>query len=289
MPEGEGFDLEKPARKAVRGAVLGALEGIGEWVKSWRRGSQEASEPARGVLILGPGGTGKTTLARLLSGELGWLDDTPGVYEESNDIEQFNLTDDPAVEVVVAPGQEYRREATWPGLHSQIASGVFRGVILMNAFGHHSFNTPSMKDHRLWATTKTKTKFVPAFLADRQAEELRVLQQLVPFISTCKRKLWLLSVVAKQDLWAKHQGAVDRHYRSGAYAAAVQSMANALGSHAFRHDLVFVSLIMKNLETPAGEKLQTTASAGYDMTRLADSVRQLVSTFESIRSWEIET
>jgi hypothetical protein len=166
---------------------------------------------------------------------------------------------------------------------------VFRGIILMNAFGYHSFSTPSYKDHVLWRTTGTKASFVPAFLADRCADELRVLRQLVPFVSVCKQKLWLLSVVAKQDLWASQQGDVEKHYRSGEYAAAVQSMAGALGAHSFRHDLVFVSLILKNLETPAGERLQTTASAGYDMSRLADSIKRLISVFESVRVWEAET
>jgi hypothetical protein len=289
MAEEEGFDLEKSARKIGRATLLGALQGIGDWVKSWRQGTDKPAEPARGVLILGPGGTGKTTLARLLSGELSWLDDAPGAFEESNDIERFSLTDDPDVEVVVAPGQEYRREATWPGLHHQVASGLFRGIILMNAFGYHSFSTPSMKNHRLWPTTKTVAKFRRALIADRQADELRVLKELVPHISLCKRKLWLLTVVAKQDLWAAQQGAVERHYRSGAYATAVQDVVSALGSRSFRHDVAFVSLILKNLETPTGEKLQTTASNGYDMTRLADAVKRLVVTFESLRSWEAET
>lgn len=285
MAEEEGFDLEKPARQITKGVVAG----IWDWLRGQRSGDPDADKPKRGILILGAGGTGKTTLARLLAGELSWLDDVPGTYEESNDIEQFALTDDPDVEVVVAPGQEYRREATWPGLHSQIAGGVFRGIILMNAFGYHSFNTPSLKDHRLWPATKTKTKFVPAFLADRRADELRVVQQLVPFISVCTRKLWVLTVVAKQDLWATKQGEVEKHYRSGDYAASVRAMANALGSHSFRHETVFISLILKNLETLAGEELQRTASGGYDMTRLADSVKRLVTTFEGIRAWEAGT
>src|SRR5205807_662695 len=67
------------------------------------------------IAIFGPGGTGKTTLGQILSGNLG-----PGAssttYKESLDIENYSLTGDMVCSLLVAPGQHRRAEYTWPVL-----------------------------------------------------------------------------------------------------------------------------------------------------------------------------
>lgn len=282
MADEESFDLEKPAREITRGV----LRGIWDWLRGLRGGAEAQTTQKRGILILGPGGTGKTTLARLLSGQLDWLDDIPGRYRESVDLECFALSDDPDVEVVVAPGQMYRRASTWPELLTQVASGVFRGVILMNAYGYHTFSTPSYRDHQLYQGSKPE--FLKAFFTDRRVDEIRVLKQLVPHLSVCSQKMWLLSVVAKQDLWGSQQGAVEEQYLRGDYASALVSVSRALGDRSFRHEVVLLSLIIRNLETLAGEMLAET-EAGYDMRRLTESLQQLVNVFTGLRSWEGES
>jgi hypothetical protein len=70
----------------------------------WIRGQASQEKPNRGVLILGPGGTGKTTLAWILTGEVNWLLDSPWEYSQSIHTEQYRLPGTPAVEVVVPPG-----------------------------------------------------------------------------------------------------------------------------------------------------------------------------------------
>lgn len=285
MVEEEGFDLEKSAQRAGRGVVLGALQAIGDWLRG-RKNPSEAERPARGVLILGSGGTGKSTFGRLLSGQPDWLNDDPGEYAESPDLERFALADDPSVELIVAPGQEYRRAATWPELLGQVGAGHYRGVVLVNAYGYHTFGTPSYKDHKLF--TKDKETFRADYLADRRTEELRVLQQLVPHLSICPRKVWVLSLVVKQDLWGSKQGVVEQHYRDGDYEKHLQTVTSALGNRLFRRETVFVALTIRSLMTLAGETLWPNES-GYDMPRLADSLRRLVATFTALRAWEDET
>jgi hypothetical protein len=219
----------------------------------------------------------------MLSGQLDWLEDIPGRYRESVDLETFALSDDPDVEVVVAPGQLYRRASTWPELLVQVSSGVFRGVILMNAFGYHTFSTPSYRSHQLYQGSKPE--FMKAFFSDRLADEIRVLKQLVPHLSACRQKVWLLSLVAKQDLWWTRQGAVEEHYHRGEYAREVATIAHSLGDHTFRHEVVLLSLIIRNLETLVGESLAET-EAGYDMKRLTESLQHLVNVFTGLRTWE---
>jgi hypothetical protein len=81
-------------RKEIR-QVLSELTG-------WFRGHWPWGGNERGILILGTGGVGKTTVAKLLSGEYDWLLDNPGQYEESIGIEKHSLKDS-SVEFIVPP------------------------------------------------------------------------------------------------------------------------------------------------------------------------------------------
>ena len=279
MAEDDGFDLEKPARELTKGV----LRGVWDWFLGRNNAELDAEKPKRGILILGPGGTGKTTLARLLSGQLDWLDDEPGRYRESVDLEYFSLSDDSDVEVVVAPGQAYRRPSTWPELLTQVAGGAFRGVIVMNAYGYHTFSTPSYKNHQLYSGSKPE--FLKLYFADRRADELRVLRQLVPHLAVCSQKVWLLSAVSKQDLWGSQQGVVEEHYQRGDYSVELAPVLQALGNRSFRHEVVLLSLTIRNLQTLAHETLAET-EAGYDIKRLTESIQNLVRIFNGLREWE---
>lgn len=122
---------------------------------AWFRGTGKPADTP-GILILGPGGSGKSTLAKLLSGETeDWLFDPPKNYVESIGVERFALKDAANVSVVVPPGQTFRRDATWSDLLNDLTQGKYRGVILVTAYGHGSFTTPSSyKDHRLYEGNK---------------------------------------------------------------------------------------------------------------------------------------
>src|SRR6266498_251201 len=88
------------------------------------------------ILIIGPGGTGKSTLARMLSGEFDWLLDSPWRYDENVSVTRFKLKADPAAEIVVMPGQERHRRSTWAGIGQDLAKGAYHGVLLVSSYGY---------------------------------------------------------------------------------------------------------------------------------------------------------
>jgi hypothetical protein len=276
------------AKQASAVAVFAWLWKNKDWIaarlgelKGWYlRGKGTKKNP--GILILGPGGAGKSTLARLLAGEYDYLRDLPGEYEESVGIEVYALKDSPGVEVVVPPGQRQRREATWADLHTDLAAGKFRGVILLCAYGHHSFML-GYKGHKLYRGDKEQ--FVKEFCAERRAEELEVLRQLIPHVQTSRGKLWMLTLVTKQDLWWRDRTKAEEHYRDGEYSAEVQKVLSQKGLQQFRHEYVFASLVISNFLDWNGQMLTPNAK-GYDQKLQVESLRRLFETLGALRQWE---
>jgi hypothetical protein len=251
---------------------------------SWFRGSGASTDPKPGILILGPGGSGKTTLGKLLAGEYDLLFDQLGRYDESLSIERYSLTDDPGVEIVVPPGQQHRREATWTDLHADIAAGKFRGIVLLTAYGYHTLGQTSYKDHRLYRGDKEE--FLKAFLEDRRADELAILRQLKPHVRSSRGKMWLLTLVAKQDLWWPKRTEVEKHYREGEYGAEIQSILNQQDQRQFRHEFLFASLVISNFATGIGERLKANTE-GYDHSMYIESLRRLFETVDALKNWEL--
>jgi hypothetical protein len=258
------------------------LEFLGR-LRAWFRGEGKP-ESAPGILILGPGGTGKTTLARLLSGDVDLLLDSPGVYEASVRVERYELLGSPGAEIVVPPGQKHRRGSDWAEFLADVAGGMYRGLILVTAYGHQSIARDSYQQHPLYAGNKDK--FLAALLDQQRAEELTILEQLVPVLRVAPNRLWLLSVVAKQDLWWPNRQEVERHYREGVYQVRLAEVFGERGHQERRHEVCPVSLVIQNWTTrTAGERLRPNAE-GYDQTLQVASIRQLLETIDALRQWE---
>lgn len=257
-----------------RTEILGLLKKVREWFRT---------DPGRGILIIGPGGAGKTTLARILSGDFDWLLDEPWKYEESYRVEEFTLGDDSRVKVVVPPGQPGRRETTWADVERSLAAGSYRGVIVVGANGYHSLPRHGYKTHALYQGSKDA--FLTAYLVACRREELAVLSRVATAARMTPGKLWLLSVVAKEDLWWPARREVGEFYNAGDYAATLGTLAAAKGEQNFRHELVTASLVISNFLSGEDELLARNVE-GYDHRHQVGSVRRLFEALNALREWE---
>ena len=93
---------------------------------------------------------------------------------------------------------------------------------MLAPYGYHTLGQISYKDHRLYRGDKDD--LVKAYLEDRRAEELAVLRQLAPHARLSRGKFWILTLVAKQDLWWPQRAEVEKHYREGEYGAEIQRL-----------------------------------------------------------------
>jgi hypothetical protein len=199
-------------------------------------------------------------------------------------METYPLEDDNRIEIVVPPGQKYRRDATWHELEGTIGSGAYRGIVITNSYGYHSLGEITYKHHRLYPKFG-EAGFLPAFLAVCREDELDVLRRLIPHLRANRRPSWLLTPVTKQDLWWPEHARVEEHYRTGAYGALISDLGRHLGIGNLRHETVFASLVISNFTTGNKEVLATTA-AGYDQNLQVASLRRLCETLYALKEWE---
>ncbi len=263
------------------------LSALYDWLKSSGKQGDSPDNDAPGVLIIGPGGVGKSTLGKILSGKFDFLFDLPGEYDESIEVEKFEALD--GLDIVVPPGQAHRRESTWADHLEGLSAGKYRGLILIGAYGYHNDEIGvdvSYTDHPLYKGNKAE--FLQAFLANRRNEELKVLREIASRVTPPPGgKFWMLTLVTKQDLWWDDRAAAEAFYQQGEYATLVESIVTRHGKRLFRPEVSLASLVISNFVTGRGESLQPN-TAGYDHRLHAMSLRRLFEKLDALRRWEGE-
>lgn len=167
-------------------------------------------------------------------------------------------------------------------MEADIAAGKYHGVILLAAYGYHNLNQ-SYKRHPLH--TGNKAAFLDAYLAAGLADELGILNHLATAIRFCQKKLWLFSVVTKQDLWWPSEAGVVEHYSTGPWREVIDRLTAAKDPWTFRQELLLASLVISNFDTPESERLRKN-SEGYDQKAQMKTVRRLFEVLDALRQWE---
>jgi hypothetical protein len=212
------------------------------------------------IAVFGAGGTGKTTLGSFLAGELDT--DNPQPYEETISKEDFSLGGSIPGIVLVPPGQTRRRAGTWNELYRLLAAGKTVGVVNVVCWGYHSTQLEQPR-LRIYRSGMPIEEFRDAYLAAMRAEELEALDSIIPHLSVAPGKLWMITLVTKQDLWWPQRNEVQDHYLRGEYAKRLEPVIRGKGETNFSHHLFSAALLKQNLVTGDGVCIAETA-AGYD-------------------------
>jgi hypothetical protein len=254
-------------------------------LRDWWRGDETAAQKERpGILFLGAGGAGKSTLGRIISDEYNLLLDPPGEYQESISVEEYRLGDDPDTEILVPPGQSHRRDSTWNELLAGVTKGKYRGIVLINAYGYHTLGQISYRETKSYKRSG-EDGFLESYLTDRRTEEVSVLSRIADAIRLTHDRVWMLSLISKQDLWWPQRPDVESHYREGKYGKIIDDLQSHCGRTRFRHEFAFACLVISNFETGMNERLRPNTE-GYDQRLQVQSLRRLFEIIAALKQWE---
>jgi hypothetical protein len=232
------------------------------------------------IAIFGAGGTGKSTLGKLLSGEFE-LSGLLQTYQESISIEQYKLESNKIGSVIVAPGQK-RREDTWDDLLRTLVGGKIKLIIHVVSWGYQSFGEFSYTQHRLYQSGMTLEEFLREYAAVCRNRELDVLRRIEPHLSIAdQRKTIVITLVTKQDLWWNNRLEVNKHYVEGTYEQLIQNIRNKRGANNFIHEYRSTSLVMENFLSGDNELLIPTTQ-GYDQRLKVANFRYFLNAIESL-------
>ena len=232
------------------------------------------------IAIFGAGGTGKSTLGKLLSGEFE-LSGLLQTYQESISIEQYKLESNKIGSVIVAPGQK-RREDTWDDLLRTLVGGKIKLIIHVVSWGYHSFGEFSYTQHRLYQSGMTLEEFLREYAAVCRNRELDVLRRIEPHLSIAdQRKTIVITLVTKQDLWWNNRLEVNKHYVEGTYEQLIQNILNKRGANNFIHEYRSTSLVMENFLSGDNELLIPTTQ-GYDQRLKVANFRYFLNAIKSL-------
>jgi hypothetical protein len=184
------------------------------------------------IPVFGAGGNGKSTLGDLFDGtnpfELG------GSYNPSTITETVALKKEMPGGLSFLPGQENKVDKFWsPAIH-RLNDGQCKGFINVVSYGYHSIETlESFAQSELYEQNQSPEEFLDAFLNDSREQEIKLMELLVDKLMISNQKIWLVTLINKQDLWFDSKEDVRNHYEKGAYYNLIKKLESKIGSQNF--------------------------------------------------------
>ncbi|KIG11993.1 hypothetical protein DB30_02145 [Enhygromyxa salina] len=243
----EGIDAALTAYEHRR-----KIREIGQWL--WKRVTRGNAR----VVVFGAAGAGKSTLGAVLAGKEVGPD-----YKDSSHLETYSLQGGVPCVILVPPGQESLRAATWSDLLREIGTGQTSIVLHVVSWGLNPLGDQTYKESPQYEAGMNIETFAAAYFERQREQEIATIERFADQIALAPHKLSLITVVTKQDLWWGDRQQVRSFYQGGRYANAVTGIRNRLGDQNFSHKIGSASLLYRNLVDGGGNMLRPTTS-GYD-------------------------
>jgi energy-coupling factor transporter ATP-binding protein EcfA2 len=264
------------------GTAVSVAELSDKYLPTFKRLVKRIKDGELAIAIFGAGGTGKSTLGKYLSGKLENSQLSSG-YQESISIEKYILDSNVIGSAIVVPGQE-RRQDSWDDLLRTISQGKISLIINVVSWGYHSFGELSYQQSSLYKSGITNQEFLKVYTEEHRQEELQALTKIIPHLSVAdskKRKILLITLVTKQDLWWNDRLKIQVYYQKGEYEKQIQAISNKLGSSNFTHEYCSTSLVVENFVSGTNELLLPTTQ-GYDERLKFTNLRKFLNIIESL-------
>lgn len=250
--------------------VLELAKAVGKWDAFKNYAKRNYDWLARGetqVAIFGAGGTGKSTFSKVVTSENPLFVDSN--YASDITVKTVSFTKDLSARLLVAPGQERYVEEVWPEIFQKMKKRRSLAVINLVAYGYHHFDLGGFEDFEIYEEGMSRDDFLAAYLADRRSVEIDGLRAIADGMQEVQSDVWMLTVVAKQDLWWDEKTDVKAHYSNksdGGYSKILNDIEDSMTERGlgFSHHFVSVSQVVANLNGPDGNPLKLTC-AGYDL------------------------
>lgn len=235
------------------------------------------NEGAYNVAILGAGGVGKTSLSLLLSGK---KDEILFDYSESQNIEKEKLGRNIIGKFIIGPGQQRRVEKHWSDIQRDIVSGKIKGIINVVTYGYHSAEESQISEITPFEDGMSNEDFCEKYAILKRQREIELLDQVKNFVKISKGKIWMLTIVNKQDLWWNEREEVEKFYKQGNYQQHIQEIETQKGKELFIHEYVSLSVVVNNFIV--GNEIIKANAEGYDQRLQTTNIANMLNTFEGL-------
>ncbi|MDB2687226.1 hypothetical protein N9Y42_08435 [Mariniblastus sp.] len=238
-------------------------------------------EPATRILIIGAGGVGKTTLQKVLNCTFDTQYETTDRLRESIDVEEaYDHSENRYF--INLPGQKFRREGTWEKHLDDLAENKIAGVIIVNAGGFHEIRG-EYQSERQFQEIDDESKFLNAFVREKLKDELEILETLAPIIKKRTKKLWILNVILKQDLWySERTKMTDLYQGDGEYAKRMKNLREHYPL--LKVETEFGCLVIANF-SDGNKKLIKKTTAGYEQNTAVRSLERILGKISGLIEW----